>query len=88
MAATAADSVCVDQRCACHADPARKVVTPFPLEAGPPYCCNLCASSREYVALILQLAELERQRPDRKDATNFRLENITPPGRSAAEPAS
>lgn len=34
---------CFDPACPCHTDPAKNVITPFPLEWGPVYCCSRCA---------------------------------------------
>jgi len=34
---------CADHYCRCHKDARRRVLTPFPLELGPMYCCSLCA---------------------------------------------
>ena len=39
---------CLNKECACHvsSDPRKHVATPFPLDAGPPYCCSRCSSVR------------------------------------------
>jgi len=38
---------CLNPRCHCHSgQPSERVCTPFPIEAGPPYCCSRCSSVR------------------------------------------
>lgn len=44
------NGTCLDRECVCHV--AARVLTPFPLDAGPSYCCNRCASERQYLRLL------------------------------------
>ena len=37
---------CLNERCICHTDPRHRVLTPFPMDAGPMYCCSRCSSVR------------------------------------------
>jgi len=36
-------SLCSNSQCECHTVESKRVATPFPIEAGNPYCCNKCA---------------------------------------------
>jgi len=36
-------SLCSNSECECHTVESKRVATPFPIEAGNPYCCNKCA---------------------------------------------
>lgn len=48
---------CADPRCRCHVGtPAERVKTPFPVDEGPPYCCNRCARR----PLVVVTERLER----------------------------
>jgi len=38
--------LCFNEHCECHTTMINMVVTPFPLDMGPIYCCNGCASTR------------------------------------------
>lgn len=38
---------CLNEDCRCHKTLKYRVVTPFPLNLGPIYCCGRCASSRK-----------------------------------------
>lgn len=40
------ESLCSNPKCECHTDASKKVLTPFPIELGNPYCCPHCAIRR------------------------------------------
>lgn len=41
------DGHCINPKCNCH-QKGHEVKTPFPFEYPPIYCCNHCASTRQW----------------------------------------
>lgn len=43
------DKLCSDLDCDCHRLKSDRVLTPFPMDRGNPYCCNKCAVEKKSV---------------------------------------
>ena len=41
--------ICMNHNCQCHTNPDWCVRTPFPIEYGNPYCCNICHKVRSEI---------------------------------------